>query len=308
VSISIDVNTKCNFILGKTYYVNKDGSANYTRIQDAIDNASDGDTIFVYNGTYFENIIVNKKINLFGENKTSTIIDAKNIGDVVNIIADKVQINGFTIMNSGKSDYPYYEYQGIFVESNGNIIMDNIIYNSEEGIFLNYSYGTMIIGNIIHKCNSHCIKLYCSNINIVKDNSIFNFNYSGITLGISDYNKVIQNNISRSSSYGYGMVLSVAKNNTIKRNSLIENWYGIELNHGESRFNEIMENNFMDNQRNAKFYALKPDSNNIWDGNFWDHARIFPKLIFGTYHFENSRIWLHWFNIDWNPASEAYDI
>jgi hypothetical protein len=33
---------------GKTLYVGGSGEGNYTKIQDAIDNASKGDTVFVY--------------------------------------------------------------------------------------------------------------------------------------------------------------------------------------------------------------------------------------------------------------------
>ena len=36
-------------------YVDDDGNADFSRIQDAINNAFDGDTIFVYKGFYFEN-------------------------------------------------------------------------------------------------------------------------------------------------------------------------------------------------------------------------------------------------------------
>ena len=39
---------------GDTLYVGGNGTGNYTSIQDAIDNASDGDTVYVYNGTYIE--------------------------------------------------------------------------------------------------------------------------------------------------------------------------------------------------------------------------------------------------------------
>jgi hypothetical protein len=41
--------------IGNTLYVGGDGLGNYSNIQDAIDNAMDGDTVFVYNGTYNQN-------------------------------------------------------------------------------------------------------------------------------------------------------------------------------------------------------------------------------------------------------------
>ena len=47
---------------GNILYVGGNGPNNYTKIQDAIDDASNGDTIFVYNGTYYENVIINKII------------------------------------------------------------------------------------------------------------------------------------------------------------------------------------------------------------------------------------------------------
>jgi len=50
------------------------GPNNYTSIQAAIDNASDGDTIFVYSGTYEEQVIVNKSLIIKGENNTATLI------------------------------------------------------------------------------------------------------------------------------------------------------------------------------------------------------------------------------------------
>ncbi|HWR28033.1 MAG TPA: hypothetical protein VN377_06325, partial [Candidatus Thermoplasmatota archaeon] len=51
---------------GNWLYVGGSGSNNYTMIQDAIDNASDGDTVFVFNGMYVGYVIINKSINLIG--------------------------------------------------------------------------------------------------------------------------------------------------------------------------------------------------------------------------------------------------
>ena len=67
---------------GNWLYVGGSGPENYSTIQSAINNASSGDTIFVFNGIYYENIILNKdSINLTGENKEKTIIDGMNTPD-----------------------------------------------------------------------------------------------------------------------------------------------------------------------------------------------------------------------------------
>ena len=61
---------------GKTLYVGGSGPGNYTKIQEAIDDASDGDTVYVYDDSspYYENLNVSKSIYLIGEDKNTTII------------------------------------------------------------------------------------------------------------------------------------------------------------------------------------------------------------------------------------------
>ena len=88
---------------GNWLYVGGSGPGNYTRIQDAINASSDGDTVFVYNGTYYENVVVDKSINLIGEDKNITIIDGNGSRDVILLtrFSEGVTINGFTIQNSG---------------------------------------------------------------------------------------------------------------------------------------------------------------------------------------------------------------
>ena len=72
---------------GNTLYVGGSGPNNYTKIQDAVDNASDGDTVYVFNGTYYENVFIGRSINLIGENKDTTIIDGGgNSEDIKNRI------------------------------------------------------------------------------------------------------------------------------------------------------------------------------------------------------------------------------
>ena len=89
-------------IRGKTLYVGGSGDGNYTKIQDAINDASEGDTVFVYDDSspYIENLTINKGITLLGEDKETTIIDGlKLIYNIIFISADWVTITGFTIQN-----------------------------------------------------------------------------------------------------------------------------------------------------------------------------------------------------------------
>jgi len=54
----------------------------YTKIQDAVDNASVGDTVLVYNGIYAENVKINNKdLTIEGEDRGTTIIDGGGSGD-----------------------------------------------------------------------------------------------------------------------------------------------------------------------------------------------------------------------------------
>jgi len=86
---SSEIIKTCRF--GITLYVGGSGPGNYTRIQDAIDDASDGDTVFVYSGIYYENIIINKTISLEGENRDKPVIDGDKHNDVVTIASDYVK-------------------------------------------------------------------------------------------------------------------------------------------------------------------------------------------------------------------------
>ncbi|UCF12379.1 MAG: hypothetical protein JSW06_10135 [Thermoplasmatales archaeon] len=70
-------------------------------IQDLINNASSGDTIYIPSGTYYENIIINKSISLVGEDKETTIIDGSGTGDVVYVSADWVNIAGLRCKSRG---------------------------------------------------------------------------------------------------------------------------------------------------------------------------------------------------------------
>lgn len=58
----------------KIYVVDKSGKGDYTKIQDAIDAASDGDIIYVKSGMYEESVVNTKQVTLIGQDKESTVL------------------------------------------------------------------------------------------------------------------------------------------------------------------------------------------------------------------------------------------
>jgi len=73
-----------------------DGEPAFTTIQDAIDAASDGDTIVVGDGTYHENLVIDKEITL--QAGSGPVIDG-NGGVCITLAASNVTIQGFELMN-----------------------------------------------------------------------------------------------------------------------------------------------------------------------------------------------------------------
>jgi len=159
---------------GNTFYVGGTGEGNYTKIQDAIDNASDGDAVFVYDDSspYYEFILINKSINLIGEDRDTTIIDGSGLYAVIYIEADWINISGFTIQNS--------EYWGIIMEwCSFNTISGNIISDNGYGLFLHHSHCNTITGNYIISNSYYGISIYqlCNNT-IISNNNYTSDRYS----------------------------------------------------------------------------------------------------------------------------------
>jgi len=252
-------NTK-NPILNQTIiYVDDDGGANYTLIQDAIDNAADGDVIFVYNGTYYEHVILNKSIRLIGEEKNTTIIDGNHLETVISIASVFVTINGFTIKNCGDNlSYTKNNIDAaIEIFSKNNIILDNIItWDYKPSLFYNpvgikiysFSNNNDILNNRILQCING-IRLESSN-NKICNNLIEINGGDGIKLFKSVPDKPIcsNNNISQNKFYsinskdnGLAIWGSHVKNNIFSNNTISSIYGGIHLEMSDE--NIILKNN-----------------------------------------------------------------
>lgn len=146
----------------------------YATIQEAINAANPGDTIFVFNGTYHENIVVDRSVSLVGENKSNTIIDGSGLGSVIYIEGiNNSRISGFTIQNGLNLD----EGSGIYLRYSSNNIMDgNVIVSNGIGIYVRYdSNNNTIIRNEIKNNGAGIALYYSSNNNLTQNRMVGNF-------------------------------------------------------------------------------------------------------------------------------------
>ena len=289
-SAAIDNIEQCSMSIlkGKTLYVGGTGEGNYTTIYDALWDAGGGDTVFVYNGTYYENLCIRDKINLIGESKYTTIIDGSNSSDVIAMNTDNVKISGFTIQKSDGVGIDCMHHSNHVIE--GNIIRDNPYY----GIRIDKSYNgpatNNIIANNIIMNNKVGVVIGGSSplwSGLIKNNTIYNNIISSNNVGIdffwAEHNTIRNNNITNNNE---GIILERSEYNTIRDNNIIKNLIG--LNSCISITNYISKNNFIGNIRNAYFSTAwltlsdtlkNPDT---WYSNYWDNWKGYgQKIVFG---------------------------
>jgi nitrous oxidase accessory protein len=265
------------------WIVDDDGSADFHTIQEAINAASDGDTIFVWNGTYYENIVVNKSITLIGENKHSTTIDGSGAGTVVQIISSNVTISRFTIHNGGA----VWPGSSLWLNgSNHSIISHNVIrFNSWYGIGLNYSNSVTIDENVITN-NDRGVWIVYSNNCTVKINHVSE-NLRGICVQSSMHCMVV-GNIANNNTYD-GIILYKCNENVLFNNTLLNNNVGIKLE-AEGNGNHIIDNtvygNTIDNNTMGIWFGAA-QNNHIYNNNFFSNTQQIYHYDYNINNFDN---------------------
>jgi len=265
-----------------TMYVGSSGH-DYTTIQDAINDATDGDTIIVNDGTYNENVDVDKSVILRSENgSTKTAVTAKySETSVFYISTDNVTINGFNVTGTTSITAGIYLYS-----SNNHTITNNDVSGNYYGIVLGSSQNNKLTNNKVNSNDMYGIALGGSNNNTLINNNISNTsNNHGIYLLGSDYNILTSNTVCGNDAYG--IYLDTSSNNTLTSNTVSENnEYGIRLLSSSnniltgntassnsvsgiylanSSFNTLTENIASQNEYDAGsaagFYILESDNN-----------------------------------------------
>ena len=221
---------------GNTLYVGGNGTGNYTRIQDAIDNAVDGDTVFVYDDSspYNDSFIVDKSITLKGENMNTTIIHG-----CCSISSNYVIISDFM--------FQIWEIPGMNIEGFSNNIIENCIFN-----------------------RSSCgIRIEKSDNNIIRNCSFIFCEWGVLTITFSDNNEVSYCDFIRSNMMFGRASISISGSRGIKiHHCNITRNYGGGLTVALS-FVQMTSNNIFNNDDSGvklRLLSFCDMRNNWWGG------------------------------------------
>lgn len=263
----------------KIVYVDDDANPSWydethvKTIREGINNATNGDTVYVYNGTYYENITLTKSLSLIGEQQQTTIIDGCQLGNVLTIVTNNTLVSGFTIQNTSNDIWEYWaikiqEYVHESPHLKNITISQCIITGNKGGLLLRNVTDCRILNCSVYNNSRSSLVIRSQSGNILIDNSTFYLNgekiddnafyaggviintYDELCTNLTMTNCLIYNNI------GCGLEVSGVHHMSIERSSIQENsWFGIYLGQmGENI--TIKQCKVCDNKRGGGIYIV----------------------------------------------------
>jgi len=194
-------------------------STHVKTIQEGVDNASSGDIIFVYNGTYTGDMVVDKTITITGES-----VDDVWVSGSFYVNSNGTLIEKITIANVSEGDFP----SGIYDESSNSTYRNLHLMNNTNGIQLSdVSYNITITENLFNENNYGIYSYNNSRVNIT--NNTFKNNTYGILIDSSQFYTISHNTIINNTEVGFSLISS---DNNLIYDNLFDNSFNVYLDVG----------------------------------------------------------------------------
>ena len=165
-----------------------DGSMShpFQTINDALAVSTDSSSIYIFSGTYLENLFINKYVNITGENKDETILS----GSITFMKTNLAKLSHLTITNENENP----ESIGININQSKNIIISNTqILNHHTGILISQQSDSNLIKENTIKHNEIGLDVCSSHNNLIYGNTIEENQLTNVILYQSTDNHITQN-------------------------------------------------------------------------------------------------------------------
>lgn len=172
--------------------VNQRTGAEFITIRAAINDAGtiDHDIITVAPDTYWEHLFVNKRISLIGQDQTTTILDGRQGGTVVRILATYTTLQGFTVQNSGTLEND----AGVSVENRNATLIDLLVQDNHHGVFFRSHGSQSLLSRCTVRTNAwNGVYILSTAGNKIIENTIQDNGFAGTMIYDASYNTVFHN-------------------------------------------------------------------------------------------------------------------
>ena len=297
----------CGMAAAEQLYVNESGwwrdggtfNASGTPIQAAVDAADEGDAIYVWNGSYTDNVNVNKQLTLEGEGMDVVTVSMEDPDDhVFEVTADYVNLSGFTARGAtdgnmagiylGNVDYCNISENNVYVNrygikldsSSNNTLTSNNCSNNYDGIWLSSSSNNTLTSNNCSNNDHHGIYMGSSSNNTLTSNTVSDNRGTGIYLDSADNNNIACNLVRTNTKHGFYLTDGTTGSN-ISYNNIIENgnynatsggweWQFYSAQH---RPGEAEHNYWGAGMNSSTIDASIYDDMRAWD---WEQVEFYP--------------------------------
>ena len=232
-------------------------TTHFDTIQKGVGNATSlRNTVYVWDGTYTENVTVNKAVSIIGNGSAWCHVQTNdNTSNVFYVTSDYVNISGLNITGANATSAA-----GVLLSNVQHCnISNNIICGNYQGIYVFSSSNSTLFNNTQINNIWYGIYLRVSSYNNVSSNTVNYTQYYGIYLSLNSYNNTICSN--ELYNYSYGCYLADSYNNTILGNNIREGTIGIRLSNS---YNNIIDNCSVYNNSDCGI-SLNPSSNTTID-------------------------------------------
>ncbi len=198
---------------GSTWSVALDGSGHFLSIQEAIDHAQNGDTIFIKAGRYAEDVTVHSKegLKVIGEGQEKVFIAGLKRVGTLHIGkwpygAKNVEIRGLTVQQHGGLGVGIFNGEGVTLKNltvNGfvfgqqvrDVHIENCVVSGSETTGIAFADSqAKLIGNLIHD-NDHGVSVGGTSIVHLERNIITRSLFEGVLVADQGKATLIQNTL-----------------------------------------------------------------------------------------------------------------